>query len=44
MRRAREELQLVKDSSVNQVVDWSVLGEVKLERSKIPFWIRSGGP
>jgi ABC-type nitrate/sulfonate/bicarbonate transport system substrate-binding protein len=44
MRRAREELQLVKDSSVNQVVNWSVLGEVKLERSKIPFWIRSGGP
>lgn len=44
MRRAREELQLVKDSSVNQVVDWSVLGQIKLERSKIPFWIRTNEP
>jgi ABC-type nitrate/sulfonate/bicarbonate transport system substrate-binding protein len=44
MRRAREELQLAKDPPFNQVVDWSVLGEIKLERSKIPFWIRSDGP
>jgi hypothetical protein len=44
MRRAREELQLAKDPPFKQVVDWSVLGEIKLERSKIPFWIRSDGP
>lgn len=44
MRRAREELQLAKDPPFNQVVDWSVLGEIKLEKSKIPFWIRSDEP
>lgn len=40
MRRAKEELQLAKDPPFSQVADWSVLGEIKLERAKIPFWIR----
>lgn len=44
MRRAREELQLAKDPPFNQVVDWSVLGEIKLEKNKIPFWIRIDEP
>jgi NitT/TauT family transport system substrate-binding protein len=40
MRRAKEELQIAKDPPFSQVADWSVLGEIKLERAKIPFWIR----
>ncbi|HZD41236.1 MAG TPA: ABC transporter substrate-binding protein [Terriglobales bacterium] len=40
MRRAKEELQIAEDPPFSQVVDWSVLGEIKLERAKIPFWIR----
>lgn len=40
MRRAKEELQIVKEPLFGQVADWSVLGEIKLERAKIPFWIR----
>ena len=44
MRRAKEELQIAKDPPFRQVVDRSVLGEIKFERSKIPFWIRHDEP
>jgi NitT/TauT family transport system substrate-binding protein len=40
MRRAKEELSPVKDPPLSQVADWSLLGEIKLERRKIPSWIR----
>jgi NitT/TauT family transport system substrate-binding protein len=38
--RAKEELPLVKDPPLSQVADWSLLGEIKLERRKIPSWLR----
>lgn len=44
MRRAKEKLQIAKDPPFSQVADWSVLGEIKLERAKIPFWIRQDQP
>jgi ABC-type nitrate/sulfonate/bicarbonate transport system substrate-binding protein len=44
MRRAREELQMAKDTPMRQVVDWRVLGEIKAEQSRIPFWIRRDDP
>jgi NitT/TauT family transport system substrate-binding protein len=40
IRRAKEELSLVKDSPLSQVADWSLLGEINSERRKIPSWIR----
>jgi len=44
LRRAKEEIQLATDPSLSQVTDWSVLREIKLERSKIPFWLKSHEP
>jgi NitT/TauT family transport system substrate-binding protein len=44
VRLAKEELQLAKDSSLSQVADWSVLREIKLARSKIPYWLKSYEP
>jgi NitT/TauT family transport system substrate-binding protein len=44
VRRAKEELQLATDPSLSQVADWSVLREIKLARSKIPFWLKSYEP
>jgi ABC-type nitrate/sulfonate/bicarbonate transport system substrate-binding protein len=44
MRRAREELQMAKDTPMRQVVDWRVLGEIKAEQSRIPFWISRDDP
>jgi hypothetical protein len=38
--RAKEELSPVKDLTLSQVADWSLLGEIRLERRKIPSWIR----
>ena len=40
MRRAKEELPPVKDLPLSQVADWSLLGEIKLERRKIPPWLK----
>jgi ABC-type nitrate/sulfonate/bicarbonate transport system substrate-binding protein len=40
MRRAKEEISPVKDPPLSQVADWSLLGEIKLERRKIPSWLR----
>ena len=40
MRRAKEELPLIKDPPLSRVVDWSLLGEIKSERRKIPFWLK----
>jgi ABC-type nitrate/sulfonate/bicarbonate transport system substrate-binding protein len=44
VRRAKEEIQLAKDPSLNQVTDWSLLREIKLERSKIPYWLKNYEP
>ena len=44
VQRAKEELQLVKDPSLSQVADWSLLREIKLERSKIPYWLKNYEP
>lgn len=44
VQRAKEEFQLVKDPSLSQVVDWSLLIEIKLERSKIPYWLKHNEP
>ena len=44
VRRAKEELQLAKDPSLSQVADWSLLREIKLERSKIPYWLKNYEP
>ena len=44
VRLAKEELQLAKDSSLSQVADWSVLREIKLARSKIPYWLKQYEP
>jgi NitT/TauT family transport system substrate-binding protein len=44
MRRAKEELPLVEDPPLSQVVDWSLLGEIKSERRKIPFWLKLDEP
>src|SRR5499433_3771173 len=44
VRRAKEEIQLATDPALSQVADWSVLREIKLERSKIPYWLRSDEP
>ena len=44
VQRAKEELQLVKDPSLSQVADWSLLREIKLERSKIPYWLKNDEP
>jgi NitT/TauT family transport system substrate-binding protein len=44
LRRAKEELQLAKDPSLSQVADWSLLRELKLERSKIPYWLKNDEP
>jgi NitT/TauT family transport system substrate-binding protein len=40
MRRAKEELSPTEDFLPSQVADWSLLGEVRWERRKIPSWIR----
>jgi ABC-type nitrate/sulfonate/bicarbonate transport system substrate-binding protein len=40
MWRAKEELAPVKNPPPSQVADWSLLGEIRLERRKIPSWIR----
>jgi NitT/TauT family transport system substrate-binding protein len=40
MQRAKEELSLLKDPPLSQVADWSLLGEIRWERRKIPSWIR----
>jgi len=40
VRRARDEVPFNKDSSLNQVADWSVLREITAERRKIPFWLK----
>jgi NitT/TauT family transport system substrate-binding protein len=40
IRRAKEELSPVKDFPLSRVADWSLLGELKWERRKIPSWIR----
>ena len=44
VQRAKEELQLVTDPSLSQVTDWSLLREIKLERSKIPYWLKNYEP
>jgi len=44
VRRVKEELQLTKDPSLSQVADWSLLREIKLERSKIPYWLKNDEP
>jgi NitT/TauT family transport system substrate-binding protein len=44
VRRAKEELQLAKNPSLSQVADWSLLREIKLERSKIPYWLKNNEP
>jgi len=44
VRRAKEEIQLATDPALSQVADWSVLREIKLERSKIPYWLKSYEP
>lgn len=44
VRRAKEGLHLAKDSSLSQVADWSLLREIKLERSKIPYWLKNHEP
>jgi NitT/TauT family transport system substrate-binding protein len=43
MRRAKEELAPGKDPPLSQVADWSLLGEIKAERRKIPSWLRLDG-
>jgi NitT/TauT family transport system substrate-binding protein len=44
LRRAKEEIQLATDPSLSQVADWSVLREIILERSKIPYWLKHYDP
>ena len=44
VRRAKEELQLATEPSLSQVTDWSLLREIKLERSKIPYWLKHYEP
>ena len=44
VRRAKEEIQLATDPSLSQVADWSLLREIKLERSKIPYWLKHYEP
>jgi ABC-type nitrate/sulfonate/bicarbonate transport system substrate-binding protein len=44
VRRAKEELQLATEPSLSQVTDWSLLREIKLERSKIPYWLKQYEP
>src|SRR5215475_5913279 len=44
VRRAKEEIQLATDPALSQVADWSVLREINLERSKIPYWLKSYEP
>jgi NitT/TauT family transport system substrate-binding protein len=44
LRRAKEELQLAKDPFLSQVADWSLVREIKLERSKIPYWLKNYEP
>jgi NitT/TauT family transport system substrate-binding protein len=40
MRRVKEELSPVEDLPPSRVADWSLLGEIRWERRKIPSWIR----
>jgi NitT/TauT family transport system substrate-binding protein len=40
MRRAKEALQMVKDPPLSQMSDWSLLGEIKSEKRKIPYWLK----
>jgi NitT/TauT family transport system substrate-binding protein len=44
LRRAKQELQLVTEPSLSQMTDWSLLREIKLERSKIPYWLKQYEP
>jgi NitT/TauT family transport system substrate-binding protein len=44
MRRAKEELPLIEDPPLSRVLDWSLLGEIKSERRKIPFWLKLDEP
>src|SRR4029450_6307908 len=44
VRRAKEELQLATEPSLSQVTDWSLLREIELERSKIPYWLKQYEP
>ena len=44
VQRAKEELQLATYPSLSQVTDWSLLREIKLEKSKIPYWLKSYEP
>jgi ABC-type nitrate/sulfonate/bicarbonate transport system substrate-binding protein len=41
VRRAKEELNITKDPSLSQVADWSLLREIKLEQSRVPFWLKN---
>jgi NitT/TauT family transport system substrate-binding protein len=40
MRRAKEKFSPIKDLPLSQVADWSLLGEIKFERRRIPSWIK----
>jgi NitT/TauT family transport system substrate-binding protein len=40
MRRAKEELSPIRDLPLSQLADWSLLGEIRWEKRKIPSWIR----
>jgi ABC-type nitrate/sulfonate/bicarbonate transport system substrate-binding protein len=44
VRRTKEEIRLSKDPSLSEVADWSLLREMKLERSKIPYWLKNYEP
>jgi NitT/TauT family transport system substrate-binding protein len=43
VRRTKKDLQLATDT-LSQVMDWSLLREIKLERSKIPYWLKNYEP
>lgn len=44
MRRAKKELALIEDPPLSHVADWSLLGEIKAEIRKIPFWLTLDEP
>jgi hypothetical protein len=44
MRRTRERLALIEDPPLSRVVDWSLLGEIKSEKRKLPFWLKLDEP
>ena len=44
VRRARDEGQVISESALREVADWSVIREIMDERRKMPPWLKQYDP